>query len=166
VRYGEIYTHHHEHIRAFYSWISHDVAATATPIAKGDVLFAGSGETKAEIGKCVAVVNPVEAFAGGDIVIFRSPNNDPRFLGYALNTPEVNRQKASRGQGDAVVHISSSSLAAITLPMPERAEQTAIATTLSDIDAEISALQARLAKARQLKQGMAQALLTGRIRLV
>jgi type I restriction enzyme, S subunit len=45
-------------------------------------------------------------------------------------------------------------------------EQTTIATTLSDIDAEITALQARLAKARQLKQGMAQALLTGRIRLV
>ena len=40
------------------------------------------------------------------------------------------------------------------------------ATTLSDMDAEISALDARLAKARQLKQGMAQALLTGRIRLV
>ena len=45
-------------------------------------------------------------------------------------------------------------------------EQTAIATVLSDMDTEITALEARLAKARQLKQGMAQALLTGRIRLV
>lgn len=51
--------------------------------------------------------------------------------------------------------------------MPEAtAEQTAIATILSDMDTELTALEARLKKARDLKQGMAQALLTGRIRLV
>jgi hypothetical protein len=44
-------------------------------------------------------------------------------------------------------------------------EQTAIATILSDMDAEIAALEAKLAKARRLKQGMMQELLTGRIRL-
>lgn len=49
---------------------------------------------------------------------------------------------------------------------PTLEEQTAIAITLSNMDAELSALEARLTKARQLKQGMAQALLTGRIRLV
>ena len=48
-------------------------------------------------------------------------------------------------------------------PLPE---QTAIAAILSDMDAEIAALEAKLAKARQLKQGMMQELLTGRIRLV
>jgi len=45
-------------------------------------------------------------------------------------------------------------------------EQTAIATILSDMDAEITALEAELAKARQIKQGMMQELLTGRIRLI
>jgi type I restriction enzyme S subunit len=49
---------------------------------------------------------------------------------------------------------------------PSLAEQEAIATILSDMDAEIAALEAKLAKARQLKQGMMQELLTGRIRLV
>ena len=53
----------------------------------------------------------------------------------------------------------------VSLPSNER-EQSAIATTLSDMDAELTALEARLAKTRLLKQGMAQALLTGRIRLV
>ena len=47
-----------------------------------------------------------------------------------------------------------------------KAEQTAIAAILTDMDAEIAALEAKLAKARQLKQGMMQELLTGRIRLV
>ena len=49
---------------------------------------------------------------------------------------------------------------------PDALEQAAIATILSDMDTEITALEGRLSKARQLKQGMAQALLTGRIRLV
>ncbi|TNI84562.1 restriction endonuclease subunit S [Aeromonas allosaccharophila] len=44
-------------------------------------------------------------------------------------------------------------------------EQTAIATILSDMDSELTALEQKLAKARDLKQGMMQQLLTGRIRL-
>jgi type I restriction enzyme S subunit len=47
-----------------------------------------------------------------------------------------------------------------------KAEQEAIATVLSEMDAEIDALEAKLAKTRQIKQGMMQQLLTGRIRLV
>ena len=50
--------------------------------------------------------------------------------------------------------------------LPPLSEQSAIATILSDMDAEIAALETKLAKARQLKQGMMQELLTGRIRLV
>jgi len=50
--------------------------------------------------------------------------------------------------------------------LPRVPEQIAIATILSDMDAAISALEAKLAKARQLKRGMMQELLTGRIRLV
>ncbi|MFQ1913226.1 restriction endonuclease subunit S [Aeromonas veronii] len=49
--------------------------------------------------------------------------------------------------------------------LPSTVEQTAIATILSDMDSELTALQQKLAKARSLKQGMMQQLLTGRIRL-
>ena len=52
------------------------------------------------------------------------------------------------------------------LQVPSAAEQTAIATVLSDMDAEIAALESRRDKTRALKQGMMQELLTGRIRLV
>lgn len=52
------------------------------------------------------------------------------------------------------------------MPIPQLPEQTAIAAILSDIDAEIAALEAKLAKARQVKQGMMQELLTGRVRFV
>jgi type I restriction enzyme S subunit len=48
---------------------------------------------------------------------------------------------------------------------PSKEEQTAIAAVLSDIDIELSALEARHDKARELKQGMMQQLLTGKVRL-
>jgi type I restriction enzyme S subunit len=70
------------------------------------------------------------------------------------------------GQGDAVVHISVKNLAKVHLRLPNRDEQIAIAAVLSDMDAEIAALEARRDKTRALKQGMMQELLTGRIRLV
>lgn len=50
--------------------------------------------------------------------------------------------------------------------MPSVPEQTAIATVLSDMDAEIEALERRHDKTKQIKQGMMQQLLTGRVRLV
>ncbi|MGM0673022.1 restriction endonuclease subunit S, partial [Thioalkalivibrio sp.] len=49
---------------------------------------------------------------------------------------------------------------------PSEGEQAAIATVLSDMDTEIEALERRLDKARRIKQGMMQQLLTGRVRLV
>ena len=165
VRYGEIYTRHNDYIKEFHSFISTQVAATASLLKKGDLLFAGSGETKEEIGKCVAFVDDFEAYAGGDIVILRPHGVDALFFGYSLNTPSISRQKASRGQGDAVVHIGSSALASITLTLPPHPEQTAIATVLSDMDVELAALEQRRDKTRALKQGMMQELLTGRTRL-
>ena len=166
IRYGEIYTRHNDHVKVFYSWISPEVALTATKLHKGDLCFAGSGETKEDIGKCVAFTEKFEAYAGGDIVILRPHGANSVFLGYYLNTNPINAQKASKGQGDAVVHISASALSSIEISVPTFEEQTAIATILSDMDTEIAALEERQTKTRALKQGMMQELLTGKTRLV
>ena len=50
--------------------------------------------------------------------------------------------------------------------LPWLSEQTAISRIFSDMDVELAALEARLAKTHALKQGMKQELLTGRVRLV
>ena len=69
--------------------------------------------------------------------------------------------------GGAQPNFGPAHLEKIKLPAPpSKQEQTAIATILSDMDSEIQTLEQRLAKTRQLKQGMMQELLTGRIRLV
>jgi len=167
VRYGELYTKHNNYITKFYSHISEDVANDAKRIYYGDILFAASGETKEEIGKCAAIVSNEEVYAGGDILIFR-PFNDlnPLFMGTVLNMPEAQKQRAEKGQGDAVVHIHADDLGKMSFYIPEFEEQTAIASVLSDMDNEIAALEQKLTKTRQVKQGMMQQLLTGKIRLV
>lgn len=63
-------------------------------------------------------------------------------------------------------NLGAREMAKFLLPLPSEKEQTAIATILSDMDAEIQILHQRLSKIRQIKQGMMQELLTGRIRLV
>ena len=167
VRYGELYTKHNNYITKFYSHISEDVANDAKRIYYGDILFAASGETKEEIGKCAAIVSNEEVYAGGDILIFR-PFNDlnPLFMGTVLNMPEAQKQRAEKGQGDAVVHIHADDLGKMSVYIPKFEEQTAIASVLSDMDNEIEALEQKLTKTRQVKQGMMQQLMTGKIRLV
>jgi type I restriction enzyme, S subunit len=54
----------------------------------------------------------------------------------------------------------------MSILLPDITEQQAIATVLSDMDAEIVALERRRDKTRALKQGMMQELLTGKTRLI
>ena len=160
VRYGELYTRHSDYIKQFYSFISKDISETAKKLKIGDILFAGSGETKDEIGKSAAFINEFEAYAGGDIVILSPTSSNPLYLGYLLNAPFIQKQKASRGQGDAVVHISATQLGNVCIPLPPtKAEQTAIANALSDADALISSLEKLIEKKRNIKQGAMQQLL-------
>lgn len=166
IRYGEIYTRYAAWVAEPVSRISASVARTSQRIRPGDVLFAASGETAEEIGKAVAYVGRGEVYAGGDIVILTPAGQDAMFLGYLLNHSTIVAQKARAGQGDAVVHIGARQLSALEMLLPELDEQRAIAAVLSDMDAEITALEQRLTKTRALKQAMMQELLTGRTRLV
>ena len=165
VRYGELYTRYENYVAKPVSRILQTIADTALPIKKDDLLFAGSGETADEIGICVAYVGDEPAYAGGDIIVLRASGQDAVYLAHLLNAPVAARQKARMAQGDAIVHIRGDHLAEIEFLLPPLPEQQAIAAILSDMDAEIAALEHRLDKTRAIKQGMMQQLLTGSIRL-
>ena len=68
--------------------------------------------------------------------------------------------------GSAQLGLSRKAVEEQEIPVPSLKEQRAIADVLSDMDAEIAALEQRLDKTRAVKQGMMQQLLTGRVRLV
>ena len=166
IRYGELYTRYKDYILNPTSRIRPCVALEALPIERGNLLFAGSGETAEEIGTCAAYLGEEPAYVGGDVIVLTPLGQDSIYLGHLMNHPTVAAQKSRMGQGDAVVHISAGNLAQVRFELPPLREQTAIAAVLSDIDAEIVALEQRRDKTRALKQGMMQQLLTGRVRLV
>lgn len=88
------------------------------------------------------------------------------FVFHHLFASIINKQIENLITGSNYPAINSKEISALQLPLPPLPEQTAIATILSDMDAEITALQQKCAKYRQIKQGMMQKLLTGQIRLV
>jgi type I restriction enzyme S subunit len=162
VRYGEIYTHHQDYIREFFSFISPEIAKVSQRIRKGDLLFAGSGETAEEIGKCVAFLGDNEAYAGGDIVIFSPARDDSQFLGYLMNHASIVSQKARLAQGNSIVHVSASNLGKLRLSLPDLDEQQAIAKLFETVDNTLHNLknQARLLEAE--KSALMQQLLAGK----
>lgn len=120
--------------------------------------------SRATIGECAINVVPVATNQGfKNFIPFQETNVE--FLYYLLQTKK--QDFISLCGGSTFLEIGKTQLAAFEIELPkEKAEQTAIATILSDMDTEIAALETKLAKTRQLKQGMMHNLLTGRIRLV
>ena len=102
-----------------------------------------------------------------DVTIFRPPVEtvNREYLLHYFSTNEWFSSVLEQVGGTTHKRISRGALGRIRVPMPKLAEQTAIATILSDMVNEIQTLEQRLAKTRQIKQGMMQELLTGRTRL-
>jgi len=90
---------------------------------------------------------------------------DVKYLFYYL---KLRQQDIFKFQsGGAQPHVYPEQLKTFKIDIPrEKAEQTAIAAVLSDMDAEINEVEARLAKTRLIKQGIMQELLTGKTRLI
>ncbi|EEW5022910.1 restriction endonuclease subunit S [Escherichia coli] len=86
------------------------------------------------------------------------------YLFYLLDDM-TEKLKRSSSSGGTMLHVTKEKMESTKAAFPSYEEQTAIATILSDMDAEIQALEQRLGKTRQIKQGMMQELLTGKTRL-
>ena len=103
-----------------------------------------------------------------DVTIFRPSEVEanPVFLSNCFTTNSWYDEVNERCGGTTRTRISRSALGGITLVLPPVKEQTAIAEVLSDMDAEITALEQKRDKTKLIKQGMMQELLTGKTRLI
>lgn len=91
---------------------------------------------------------------------------DPAFVYYILSSFVFKDFLDHLSAGSTIIHLYQKDINKFEFAAPPTIEeQTAIASVLSDMDNEIEVLEQKLAKARQVKQGMMQQLLTGKIRL-
>lgn len=131
-------------------------------VSKGDILMSMIGT----IGNSV-LIDFEPNFCIKNIALIKPKKVYGRFLIQLLFSPFYQLFINSKLAGGIQKFISLGMMRGLDIPLPPTlAEQTRIATILSDMDIEIATLETKLTKYKQIKQSMMQSLLTGRIRLV
>jgi type I restriction enzyme, S subunit len=145
------------------------LTANAGRLQVGDLVFADASEDTAGVGRSVEITSVPE---GGLVPGLHTiaARFDPAILAegfkaYLQFHPAFRASLLRLAAGTKVLATTRSYISSIRLHLPDVTEQRAIAELLRDADTEIERLAARLAKARDIKQGMTQELLTGRTRL-
>lgn len=127
------------------------------------VLFSIVG---ASVGNVGLYPGSITAFCGGAIGITRFRNEqDAEWVFNYMSSPDGQSQIQYVTKGGAQATVTIADIRNFKIPTPEKGERDAISGILENMDHEIEALEQKLEKYRQVKQGMMQQLLTGKIRL-
>lgn len=172
LHYGDIHTSasvrldaaHHEMPRA-----KSALVRNAGRLQVGDLVFADASEDQDGVGKSVEIISvPKEGVIPGLHTIaarFDKSVLANGFTAYLQFNPQFRSALLRLVAGTKVLATTRSYISSVQLSLPGVDEQRAIARVLLDADGEVFALQEKLHKARAIKQGIMQELLTGRIRL-
>lgn len=162
IHYGELFTHYGPEIENVTSRTN--AVGRVVRSEESDVLMPTSDVTPRGLAKASAIHKP-GVVIGGDVLIIRPDKSEAHgpFIAHAIRNDANQVLKLVRGS--TVFHLYGSDMKNFRLGLPQVDEQRAIAQVLHDSLREIEAVSARLAKARAIKAGMMQELLTGRSRL-
>ena len=156
VRYGEIYTTYNISFNTCVSHTSIQNIASPKYFEHGDLLFAITGESVEDIGKTIAYLGNDKCLCGGDIICMKHRQN-PKYLAYALSTPDAIRQKGIGKTKLKVVHTNAPALKAISIPLAPLSEQQSIVDYLDSAFAKIDAMKANAEKALNEAKALFQA---------
>lgn len=147
-----------------FGWYSHFL------VDNGDILIACSGVTIDKFEEKVTVANSTHLplCMNTSTMRFKIISNalSKRYFFHFLKSKSFKQQIGGKATGSAQLNFGPSHVKMVEISLPTFEEQDNIATILSDMDAEISALESKLEKYRKVKLGMMQNLLTGKIRLI
>lgn len=139
-------------------------------VQRGDLFFNGSSETPEELGLCSVLDSEVNnVFLNSFCFGYRFHKNDELnryFLSYLFRSPLGRTLIFSLAQGSTRYNLSKINLLKLELLIPSKEEQDFIAKVFLDIDDDLKYQDKKLQKLKLQKQGMMQALLTGKIRLI
>lgn len=152
VGYGDIYMKYTYFFNQSKSFTDEKTASESAPVAKGTLLFTGTGETPDEIGKCVCYNGNETIYAGGDIITFVPNEVNPMFLAYQQYQSFSLSKKYAYGQGHSVVHIHKEELSKLPVAYPKsESEQKRIADILEKWDKAIE-LQEQLIEKLEIQK--------------
>lgn len=106
VPYGDIYTQYEYKTNQVAHYIDSDSCALSRKITKGDIVMAGTGETKDEIGKPILYTGDEIVAVGGDVIVFHPHENiNAEYVLYQLYSQASLKHRYIHGKGDIIVHI-------------------------------------------------------------
>jgi type I restriction enzyme S subunit len=162
IHYGQLFREYQELIGAINSRTNSNAGRFYSKA--NDVLMPTSDVTPRGLATASCIKEDGVILGGGILVIRLDPEYDGLYLSYFINQNKNSVLKLIKGS--TVFHLYANDLASFEVGFPELKEQTAIATVISDMDIEIEKLESQLTKYKNIKQGMMQTLLTGKIRLL
>ena len=163
IHYGELFTKYKESISSILSYTNENENCFFS--ISNDVLMPTSDVTPNGLATA-SCIKQDGIILGGDVLVIRILPSilDGLFLSFYVSQ---NREKVMKlVSGSTVYHLYGSDMKDFEISYPKTEQQNEIATILSDMDAEIQALETKLEKYRKIKLGMMQVLLTGKVRLV
>lgn len=173
IHYGDIHTLWDNHIelnKTNLPKINLEMAKPYTLLKNGDVIMADASENYDGVGKSIEIKGVEDIIVISGLHTFLLRDKKERFVngfrGYIHQISIVKRQLNQLATGLKVYGVSKNNLKKIEIPVPPQGEQVKITKTLEDMDSEILAIESKLRKTKQLKKGMMQSLLTGKIRFV
>lgn len=173
LHYGDIHTKYDEYIdfkNVSLPKVLSKKGLNYPHIQEGDIVMADASEDYSGLCKSVEIRNigNNKVISGLHTILLREKTNifTNGFKAYLFTISEVRIQLIEQSTGMKVFGVSKKNLGQIILPVPLKSEQTAIAQILTDMDNEIAQLEKERDKYKELKAGMMQVLLTGKVRLV
>lgn len=138
---------------------------SAYSLAPGDIVFSRVGSVDRS-----ALIRPPESgwLFSGRLLRLRCDRQQahPEYISHLFHSDSFKHSVRSVAVGQTMASLNTQILKSVRVTLPPFEEQIAIARVLSDMDAEIAALERQRDKTKQLKQAMMQELLTGKTRLV
>lgn len=134
ILYGDIYTQYEYKTAVINHSIDGAAYSASRKISKGDIVMAGTGETKDEIGKSILYTGDEIVAVGGDVIVFH-PNEgiNVEYLLYQLYSQAALKHRYINGKGDIIVHIYPTALGSTIIAFPGVEEQKKAVARINEI---------------------------------
>ena len=147
ILYGDIYTQYEYKTSVITHSIDSNAYDVSRKIVKSDIVMAGTGETKDEIGKSILYMGDEVVAAGGDVIVFR-PNEgiNVEYLLYQLYSQATLKHRYIHGKGDIIVHIYPAALGNTLISLSDEENQVKAVERINEIIDQVKKAIATLTK--------------------
>ena len=168
ILYGDIYTQYEYKTSVIPHHIDGIAYSASRKISKGDIVMAGTGETKDDIGKSILYTGNQSVAVGGDVIIFH-PNakNNAEYLLYQLYSQAALKHRYISSKGDIIVHIYPTAIGNILITLPcvhdQKKAVKRINANIHRVNKTLHLLNEQISNLNELKTRLISDAVTGKI---